>query len=154
MSYNSLTRFARPLRVELRASRRLALAAAALHSLACGACLLATLPLPLRLLLAGLTAVHYGVFLRRHASARAGRAIRSVAWDRTRGWQVRCRRGAWQPASLRLPVFVSASLVVMRFRPATGSACSALVVADRLPADDFRRLRVRLLQAARAGATE
>lgn len=154
MSYDSLTRFAQPLRVEFGASRRLALAAAVVHSLAAGACLLATLPLPLRLLLAGVAAVHYVAFLRRHASARARRAIRAVAWDSTRGWQVRWRSGAWQPARLLLPVFVSASLVVMRFRPAAGRACSAMLVADRLPADDFRRLRVRLLQAARADATE
>jgi Membrane-bound toxin component of toxin-antitoxin system len=150
MSYSSLTGFERPLRVELDASRRLALAGAAVHVLAVAACLMAALDPWLRLLLAAAAAAHYGYFLRRQASARTGRALKAVSWDKLRGWRVCCGDGVWQSAQLRLPVYVSAAVVIMRFRAGTGKSCSAVVVADRLCVDDFRRLRVRLLQSVRA----
>jgi len=118
--------------------------------LAAAACLLATLPLSVRLLLVALTTLHYVYFLRARASAQTGAAVRAVAWDNTRGWQVCCSDGSWQRAELRIPVFVSVPLVIMRFRVSTGRTCSAMVVADRLSTDEFRRLRVCLLQAARA----
>jgi len=145
-----LTRFGQPLRVELRASRLLAGGGGLLHALAAIACLLARLPLPVGVLLTALTATHYGYFLRRQASARAGWAVGALAWDERRGWTVRCVRGGWQTARLRIPVFVTASLVIVRFRLGSGRTCSAMVVADRLPADAFRRLRVRLLQSLAA----
>lgn len=151
MSYNSLTRFARPLQIELGPSRLLAAAGGLLHALAAASCLLAPVELPWKLLLVILSVVHYGYFLHRQASARSGRAISAVAWDRRRGWRVCCAGGDWQAAQLKVPTFVSASLVILRFRPLTGRSCSAMVVADRLPADDFRRLRVRLLQSLYAG---
>jgi hypothetical protein len=154
MSDNSLTKFGQPLRIEFGPSRRLAQAAAVIHVLAAVACLPATLPLLLRLLLAVASAAHFVWFLRRQASAKTGAAIRAIAWDSARGWRVRCPGADWQTARLLVPVFVSASLVVMRFRPAAGRTCSAIVVADRLPADDFRRLRLRLLQSTRVDGTE
>jgi hypothetical protein len=150
MSYNSLTRFGQPLRIELHASRLLAAGGGLLHALAAAACLLAQLPLPVSVLLMALTATHYGYFLRRQAGAHAGRAVGALAWDDRRGWRVCCASDGWQAARLRIPVFVTASLVIVRFRLGSGRTCSVIVVADRLPADAFRRLRVRLLQSLAA----
>jgi len=147
MSYNSLTKFGQPLRIELCTSRLLAAGGGLLHLLAVMACLLADVPLPVGALLALPVCAHYAYFLRRQVSARTGRAVGALAWDERRGWRVRCGGGGWQAARLRIPVFVSAALVIVRFRLDSGRTCSAVVVADRLPADHFRRLRVRLLQS-------
>lgn len=148
MSDASSTAFARPLRIELRASRRLALLGGVAHAAAVGACLLAHLPLPLCLLGALLVTLHWRRFLLRQCSGGASLALAALRWDAARGWRIRPGGGDWQPARLHLPVFVSAPLAVVRFRLRSGRRCAAVVVADRLPQDDFRRLRVRLLQTA------
>ncbi len=147
MSYNSLTRFERPLRLELGASPLLARVAAAVHLLAGAACLLASLPGALRWALAAASALHYGWFVRRQCRATTSRAVSGIAWDRQRGWTVRCGESGWRGAQLLSPVFVSLPLVILRFRVSGGARCSALVVADRLDAEGFRRLRLRVLQS-------
>lgn len=150
MSYDSLTRFDRPLRVELGRSRLLTAAAAGIHAAAALSCLVAALHPFLRMLLLALTGAHLVYFLRRQVTATAVGAISAISWDRQRGWRVCAVPGGWQAAQPLMPVFVSAQLVAVRFRASNRRACSALIVGDRLAADDFRRLRVRLLQAARS----
>lgn len=163
MFCDSLTKFDQPLRLELGFSRWLAATAAVLHGLALLGCLLTPLAAGWRLLLGVLVCVHGLWFLRRQLTATAGRAISGIAWDRFGGWRVRGVTGDWRPARLALPVFVSARLAVVRFRVAGHGTHSALIVPDRIvsdrivsdrivtgrvDADAFRRLRVRLLQAA------
>jgi hypothetical protein len=75
-------------------------------------------------------------------------AIRALSWDRQRGWRVRLASGAWLGAEPLAPVFVNYRLVAARFRTGRLGSRSALVVAERCTADDFRRLRVRLIQSA------
>jgi hypothetical protein len=113
-------------------------------------CLVAALHPFLRMLLLALVGAHLVYFLRRQVTATAAGAISAISWDRQRGWRVRALPGGWQAARLLMPVFVSAQLVVVRFRASNRRAGSAVIVGDRLGADDFRRLRVRLLQAARS----
>ena len=150
MSYSSLTRFDQPLRIELGPSRLLIGAAAAVHALALAACLIASLHPLVRILLIALTGVHLVYFLRRQATATAGGAISGISWDVQRGWRVCAVPGGWQAAQPLSPVFITARLVVVRFRGSLDKRCSAMIVADRLQHDEFRRLRVRLLQWARA----
>jgi hypothetical protein len=148
MSYDSLTRFDQPLRIELRFSRLLAGTAVALHGLAVLSCLLVPLHRSWQLLIIALIGGHCVRFFRRQVTATAGKAIGFIAWDRRRGWRLRAASGAWWPARLLLPVFVTLPLVVVRFRVADSGTHSAVIVPDRLEADEFRRLRVRLLQSA------
>jgi hypothetical protein len=150
MSYNSLTKFDQPLRVELRFSRLLAGSAAALHVLAAASCLLVPLHPGWRLLIIALLGVHFVRFLRRQVTATAAKAIAVIAWDQQRGWRLRSAPGDWRPARLVVPVVVTAQLVVVRFRVPDRGIHSAMVVADRLGSDEFRRLRVRLLQSAQS----
>ncbi len=148
--YNSLTKFGRPLRLELSASPRLAALGGLVHVLAAGTCLQARLPLSLTGLLLAAIGMHYWVFLRRHVGVIPAAALDGIAWDAHRGWRVRVAGGGWRPARLLTPFFVSLSLVVVRFRTSHRKLHTAVVFADRLPADAFRRLRVRLLQTVPA----
>jgi hypothetical protein len=152
MSYDSLTRFDQPLRVELRSSRLLTAAAAAVHALAAFSCLLTPLHPAAQLLLIALLLGHFVWFLRRQVNATIGRAIAVIAWDKRRGWQLRAPSGHWWPASLVLPVFVTARLVIVRLRVPGIGTHSAVIVPDRLGVDAFRRLRVRLLQSVQETA--
>jgi len=112
-------------------------------------CLVAALHPVLRALLLALTGAHLVYFLRRQVAATADGAISAISWDKQRGWRVCAPPGGWQAARPLMPVVVTAPLAVVRFRVSNRRACSAVIVGDRLGADDFRRLRVRLLQAAR-----
>jgi len=150
MSYNSLTKFDRPLYIELGYSSLLTGVSAAIHAVAVAGCLVATLDWTVRLALIVLAGAHLVYFLRRQVLATAAGAIRAISWDLERGWRVFSVPGGWQAAQPRAPVFVTPNLVVVRFRAALDRRCSAVIVADRLRAEDFRRLRVRLLQWARA----
>jgi len=117
---------------------------------AVAACLVAV-PDPLvRLALIVLAGGHLVYFLRRQVLATAAGAISAISWDLQRGWRVCSVPGGWQAAQPLSPVFVTPKLVVVRFRAALDRRCSAVIVADRLRPDEFRRLRVRLLQSARA----
>ncbi len=152
MSYDSLTRFDQPLRVELRFSWLLTATAATLHILAVTSCLLAPLHRGWQLLLIALLGGHFVRFLRRQVTAKLGKAIGAIAWDRQRGWRLRRPSGEWCQARLLLPVFVTLHLVIVRFRVAGVGVHSAVIVADRIGPDEFRRLRVRLLQSALRGS--
>jgi hypothetical protein len=148
MSYDSLTRFDQPLRVELRFSWLLTSAAAVVHTLAALSCLLAPLHPAEQLLLIALLVGHFAWFLGRQVRATVGRAIAVIAWDKQRGWQLCSPSGDWLPARLVLPVFVTLRLVIVRLRVPGSGTHSAVIVPDRVGVDEFRRLRVRLLESA------
>lgn len=154
MSYNSLTRFEQPLQVELRPSRLVGAVAAAAHLVAAMGCW--TLPLALwwRLSLVALLAAHFRYFVRRQITATVPGAIRALGWDRLRGWRLRDARGNWRAARPVMPMLVTAQLVIVRFRAGGRRLHSAVIVADQLEPDTFRRLRARLLQTAAAPSTE
>lgn len=143
-----LTRFDQPLQVELRFSRQLAGASAVLHALAAIGCLLVPLHRGWQLTIIVMLGGHFAWFLRRQVTATVGKAIGAIAWDSERGWRLRGASGAWSAARLVLPVLVTARLVIMRLRTPDLGIHSAVIVADRLDADEFRRLRARLLQSA------
>lgn len=149
MSYNWLTKFEQPLQVELGPSPRLAMCSGFVHGLA-AVTLAVTLEVPvLRVLLPLLVLVHFGWFLRHQITAGSRRAVKTIAWDRRRGWRVANAVGDWQPVQLGRPVFISFQLVVVRFRVSAWRSRNAVIVGDRLSDDAFRRLRVRLMQSAR-----
>jgi hypothetical protein len=148
MSNNSLTKFDRPLQVELKPSPQLAVFSGLIHLLAAiSVAFTPQLPV-LRLLLPVLVLAHFGYFIRHQVTARSRLAVKAIAWDRQRGWRVANAAGDWRPVRPGFPVFVSFRLVVVRFRVSAFRSRSAVIVADRLSDHEFRRLRVRLLQSA------
>ena len=148
MSRTSSHRFDRPLRVELRASRLLLGAGLALYALAALSCALLPLHGAWRAGLCSLLCLHFVRVYRLHIAASLSRAICALDWDARRGWRVRNPGGDWQRVTLCTPVFVSYRLVVARFRSGRWRSRSVMVVSDRTDADDFRRLRVCLIQSA------
>jgi len=71
------------------------------------------------------------------------------AWSGLRhehnGWSLCCRQGEWQPVQLRPDSIALPWLVLLRFRlPGERFSRSLCIAADSLPADQHRRLRVRL----------
>ena len=149
MSPISLTKFDQPLRIELQPSRKLARLSLLVHLLAGLAWLLVTLPVAGKLAAVLLIIVHAYYFHRLQITANGASSISRIAWDRSRGWCVYNPVTGWQTAVVQMPVYVTAGLVAVRFRVSGCRCCSAVIVGDRLEADKFRRLRVRLLQSAR-----
>jgi hypothetical protein len=128
MSRISSKKFDRPLRVELRASRHLLLAGLGLYLAAALACWWA----PASAALLAVLVVHFAYLYCSHIQPCLPSAICALSWDPVRGWRIRQVRGDWLDAEPVLPVFVT----------------RRLVVAQRCAADDFRRLRVRLIQSS------
>jgi hypothetical protein len=148
MSPASSNAFARPLRVELGASRRIA-------AVLCGACtlaMLAAMPLagPLHAAFCAAALMYYRHLYRIHARPAANQAVRALAWDPQHGWRLRLGRG-WCEGRLLQPVFVTHRLVALRFAGPGRRRHRVIVTGDRLDAGNFRRLRVRLLQCVHAG---
>jgi len=148
MSHNSLRKFDQPLRVELKPSGIFLSVLVSLYSLAALAWWCVPLPTLARLLLtAGLTG-HFFHLYRVHIAATSVTSVQALCWDRVKGWRVRGPAAVWIPAEMLLPVFVSYRFAAVRFRIGRFKTRSVVLLADRLPANDFRRLRVRLLQSA------
>jgi hypothetical protein len=148
MSPNLYNAFDRPLRIELAPSRLLTGAWLTLYALA--ACGLYSLSLewPLRMGLLGILTVYAWLAYRLHIKVNLPYSVCALAWDVQQGWQVRQRGNGWQPAELCMPVLVHYRIAALRVRLRRWRTISVVVVADRAGADDFRRLRVRLLQSA------
>ena len=148
MSRKLLRKFDQPLRVEFRPSRIFLSLLVSLYSLAVMAwwCVpLSGLP---RLLLTVLLTGHFFHLYRLHIAVTSAASVQALSWERMHGWQVRGPDAKWLPAELLLPVFVSHRLAAVRFRTGRFKTRSIVLFADRFPANDFRRLRVRLLQSA------
>ena len=148
MSPNLYNAFDRPLQIELAQSRLLSGAWLILYTLAVGS--LCSLPLdwPLRLCLFGLLTAYAGFVYRLHIRLDLPYSICALAWDVRQGWQVRRRDGGWRRAELCLPVLVHYRFAALRVRFGRWRTMSVVIVGDRAGADDFRRLRVRLVQSA------
>ena len=144
MSRISSRKFDRPLRVELRASRHLLLVSLGLYLAAALACWWA----PASAALLAVLVVHFAYLYCSHIHPCLPTAIRALSWDAVRGWRIRQARGDWLGAEPVLPVFVTRRLVVVRFRTGRCGYRTLLVVAQRCAADDFRRLRVCLIQSS------
>ncbi len=148
MSHDSLTRFDQPLLIELKPSRTLLFAFAALYALTALVWLWVPLSGTSRMALLGLLSGHFVFLYRLHVKPLRRSAVQALAWDSVRGWRLRCHGGEWLPARLLTPAFVSYRLVAVSFSVGRFSRRKVVVVADRLAENDFRRLRVRLIQSA------
>ena len=153
MSHNLLTKFEQPLQIELQPSRQLARLSLLVHLLGALLWLLVSLPTGYKLLVLLFIAGHAWHFYRLQSVAIRKSSVSGISWDGRRGWRIYNPAKGWQSAALHTPVFVHSRLVAARFRVAKFRSCSAVIVSDRLASEEFRRLRVRLLQSARAKKT-
>jgi len=147
MSQKSLTTFDQPLQVELQSSFLLLAVLLPPYALTALAWLWVPLDAAVCVILYGLLAGHFLYLYLLHCKPLLRSAVRALAWDSAGGWRVRCA-GEWLPATLVTPVFISYRLVAVRFRVGRRLTRRVVVVGDRMEGDDFRRLRVRLLQSA------
>lgn len=138
----SSARYAAPLRLELRRSRRLALYLIATHA---GA--LALIPLlPLGALTGTLLAALIALSLAREYPARVllrgDRAVVALVWTAEGDWRLLERGGRTRECRLRPGSFRHPLLTVLGF--GGGRRCAVVLLPDSLDRDSFRRLRVRL----------
>jgi hypothetical protein len=153
MPDTSLAKFDQPLWIELRPSAQLSGLAVAVHLLAALAWWLAPVPVWQALLASACLAIHFAYFRAARVQGRGRGSLCGLGWDRQRGWRLCGSDQHWQAATLLTPVFVTHQVVAVRFRCGRWRRRSAIILADRLPADAFRRLRVRLLQCAHEPGT-
>jgi hypothetical protein len=138
----SSARYAAPLRLEPRRSRRLAIGLAAAHG---GALVLLPL-LPLGAFVAaalgGLIILSWSWNHVLHVARRADRSLVSLVWLADGEWRLTERGGATRTGRLRWDSYVHPWLTVLNF---TGARrCSVVLLPDSLDPETFRRLRVRL----------
>lgn len=148
MSQNLYNKFDRPLCLELGPSRILQLVIGLTHLAALLALMLAPLDIVALAVLAILVIANALYLYACYAGMRMPASIRKLGWTSAQGWYLPQLNGETLPVNLREPLFVSRYLLVARFASPRYRHHSLLVVADSLNADDFRRLRVRLLQCA------
>jgi hypothetical protein len=77
-------------------------------------------------------------------------ALKELIWQGDGHWQLFFRDGTERVITSPPQGFVWPWLVALKFRDDEGAVHRVLLLADMLPADQFRRLRVRLAQARRA----
>jgi hypothetical protein len=146
--------FVSPIRLEPRASPLLALATIALHASA--ALLIASLlQSPLRVAALLLVAASLLSSSRKHLLRSAGPRITVLLWSQHAHWTLQMAGGARVTGKLLPGSFVHPWLTVLCFATGPLTRRSVVLVADSLPKDTLRRLRVRLrCQAPGAGADE
>lgn len=73
--------------------------------------------------------------------------IRQIELDADGDWLLQTEQGRSEAACLRRSSFISPRLCVLNFRLTGGERRSVFLLADNCDVDQFRRLRVRLLEA-------
>ncbi|WP_311969081.1 protein YgfX [Pseudomonas baltica] len=127
-----------------RASRRLLVVCLVGHLLALIACLMLAVPGAIKLALLGMCLAHVVWVTPRHVLLGHPLAVTGLRRNRD-GWQLWTARAGWQPVQLRHDSVALPGLVIIRYRrPGQWFSRSVCVPADALPADQHRRLRVRL----------
>ncbi len=139
--------FDRPLRIELRYSRLLALIWLLLYALAAGGLYSLALDWPMRVGLLLVLSVYAWFNYRLHIKLDLAHSVSALDWDSRRGWRIR-RAGSWEQAEVCTPVLVTRRIAALRLRRSRWNRLSVLITGDRTDADEFRRLRVRLIQSA------
>ncbi len=138
----------KPLALEPVPSRYLFCFGLILHLLALVALLLPMeLPVVMRLaMFAGLLFSLYRFWQHRQGPA----GIEKIILTADGVWKLAGQKGL-DVAELREDSYCSRWLVILRFRTRLGRSRQQLLLPDSLPADDFRRLRVRLMQVTADG---
>lgn len=148
----SSSRYAAPLRFELRRSRRLAWYLLAVHAGALALIPLLPLDLATAVALAGLVILALVRSCATRVLMHGDRSVVGVVWMRDGEWRLIERGGQTRVCRLRPDSYVHPQLTVLNFSGAR--RCSIVLLPDSLDRETFRRLRVRLgLHGADAQAT-
>ena len=142
----SSSAYATPLVLEPRPSRQLLSLALLVHAGALALLpVLAAIPWPLRLLLAGLVVGSLWFELGRLGWRRDARRIRRLSWGADNDWRLELANGEELDARLLPSSFVHPRLVVLHLRvEGRRPARTLALMPDSLDAQSLRRLRVRL----------
>ncbi|HKK06433.1 MAG TPA: protein YgfX [Gammaproteobacteria bacterium] len=141
----SSTRYAAPLNLELRPSRRMAVGLMLVHCVALAAlCLPMLVPVALRFLLAAVILWHLIRVLSRHAWLTDSNAVVRLIWGEDGLWTLVNRDGSARTATLLGDSYVSLPLIVLRLSCLDGGTRAVALVGDMVDGDSLRRLRVRL----------
>lgn len=112
-----------------------------LHALALPAVALPPFPLPVKLALLAAILLSLAWHWRRRLSQRQPRAVRGLRWEEGDLCILRLATGERLSARLAGHAFIMPWLVILYFR---GRPRQLVLLPDMLPAEAFRRLRVRL----------
>jgi hypothetical protein len=146
-------KYAAPLHLELRPSRRLAVWLGVLHATTASVVFLAPLPLLAQVALSTVLIASALRSVRVHALHKGRRAVTMLVWDADDRWWLRCSQGDEQAATLLGDSLVQPLLMVLNFRiDGTRRRVSVVLLSDSLPAELLRQLRARL-RITRAGPT-
>lgn len=140
--------YAAPLALEIAPSLSMAAALAGAHAGALG--VLAMLPAP-GWIIAALTIsvmVHAVYSIRRHALLRDARSVVRVLWDVQGHWTLTQRDGTAFSAKLLPGSYLHPTLTVLNFKVSHWHHTSVVILPRRVEAEDFRKLRVRLMLAS------
>lgn len=120
----------------------------ACYSLAGMLCLTLSLDMVFRLLLC-MCSLAYGLYLALYKYGLHNRLrVVRIEYSQQQGWQLLFACGKQAGSSLRLPVYVTRYLVIARFGSGIFPDHPVVIPADAVDNDEFRHLRVRLLQSA------
>ena len=139
--------YAAPLALEIAPSIPLTLALTGAHGGAVA--VLAMLPVPEGLIavLTILVVAHAVYAIRRHALLRDASSVVRVLWDAQDQWTLTRRDGTTFSARLLPGSYLHPLLTVLNFKVANWRRTSVVMVPQRVDAEGFRQLRVRLMLA-------
>lgn len=126
-------------------SPALALGCAAAYGAATAAVIASGLPWPARIGFAGCLAVVAGWWIATRALGLGAGAVRRFVWQPEGECEWQDRRGRYRSGRMAPGVLVTPVLVILRLREGRFRARTMCVAADAVAAEDFRRLRMRLL---------
>jgi hypothetical protein len=140
--------FKTALQIDIAVSRTLRIFLLACYSLSAIVCLTLSLDLVIKSVICVLSAT-YGVYLAcfRYGLRNPSR-IKRIEYSNSEGWRLSFADGKQVNTSLRLPVFITPFLVIVRFGKGLPPKYTAVIPADAADCHTFRHLRVRLLQSA------
>lgn len=141
----SLNTYAAPLALEITASVPFALLLVCVHVGAVAVLVMLPVAQELIAVLAFLAAAHALYATRRHALLRDAKSVVKVLWDTQDEWTLTRRDGTTCSARLLPGSYRHPLLTVLNFKVSTWRRRSVIIFPQRVNAESFRQLRVRML---------
>ena len=105
-------------------------------------------PLAIKLLLVIVITLSTLYYSRLHLLQTLKKSVKTIQYDSANNWFVKTydenHESSLKSVVLLPSSFISKALIVLNYRDNTGSNYSALITADSISSNEFRRLRVRL----------
>ena len=136
--------YACPLHLNLRPSAQLLAFVAAAHAMALVAVVWSASNEPWSLLLAGPVLASAWHYAWRHAALRSSSSVVRLEWDCDDRWRLFTLGGEVRDGRLRADTYLHPYLIILNFKGRLLRRTSVVIAPDRLDAESFRRLYVRL----------